>query len=75
MSPLTVLVFKTSVSLPSEVARLRPLLNQIAEGRWSIDLEDCDQVLRIETSTDAEEICGLMQSLGHECEELEDIVF
>lgn len=68
-----VLVFKTSVTGEKEVHRLRPLLNKLVNrnGRWNFDLEDCDNILRVETqSLPAPSISSLLQSNGFSCEEL-----
>ncbi|REA63191.1 hypothetical protein DSL64_06135 [Dyadobacter luteus] len=69
-------VFKTNVENKSEVAALAPCFNQlIAVGQWSFDLEDCDHILRVETSVEkVESIVGLLLREGFECEELEDYV-
>ena len=69
-----VLVFRTSVRTPSDVALLRPALERglSADARWSFDLEDRDRVLRIETAeASADDVMRLMHRHGHECAELE----
>jgi len=69
----TVLVFKTSVTGRSEVNTLKPQLNQLinANERWNFDLEDCDNILRVETfSTQARAIKDTLQQQGFLCEEL-----
>jgi len=46
--PKQILLLKTSFSSKSEVQKLGKLLGKIAQiVEWSIDLEDCDKVLRI----------------------------
>ena len=68
-----VLVFKTSVSGKSEVKKLKPLLNRLVNqhGYWNFDLEDCDNILRVETqSLSALTISSLLQKSGFSCEEL-----
>ena len=41
-------------------------------GRWNVDLEDCDNILRAETRQDiAGEIIAGMERLGFWCKELE----
>ena len=46
-----VLVFRTALKSRGDVNRVAPLLDQIAgRGRWHVDLEDWEKVLRIETS-------------------------
>ncbi|WP_224998797.1 hypothetical protein [Cesiribacter sp. SM1] len=72
-----VLVFKTSVQNKAEVAGLAPALNYLLNKRgiWNFDLEDCDHILRIESSSlQCEEIIRLMNGQGFFCAELEDTV-
>ncbi len=70
----TVLVFKTSVTKPNQIRRLRPLLNRLLNGtgKWNFDLEDCDNILRVETHrlTPAE-ISHVFRLYGFYCEELQ----
>lgn len=69
----TVLVFKTSVEGESHLRLLSPLLNELINsfGRWNFDLEDCDNILRVEThNPNAVEISFLLQKHGFFCEEL-----
>ncbi len=68
-----VLVFKTSVTGKDEVKKLKPLLNRLVNqnGYWNFDLEDCDNILRVETqSLSAPVISSLLQKSGFHCEEL-----
>ena len=68
-----VLVFKTSVRKRGKVNYLAPFLNDLINehGRWNFDLEDCDNILRVETcGPDADEISVLLQEHGFLCEEL-----
>lgn len=69
----TVLVFKTSVKEHDEVKQLRPLLNKLIcqNGKWNFDLEDCDNILRVETQQlKPMHISATLQQLGFYCEEL-----
>ncbi|UWX55093.1 hypothetical protein NYZ99_00055 [Maribacter litopenaei] len=69
----TVLVFKTSVRKRGKVRYLAPYLNNLinGHGRWNFDLEDCDNILRVETkNTNAMDVSGLLQKHGFLCEEL-----
>lgn len=73
VSMSTVLVFKTSVSSSWEVGRLSPLLNALINenGHWNFDLEDCDNIFRVETQCpDVSAITRLFQNLGFLCEEI-----
>ncbi|CAZ96387.1 hypothetical protein Q4603_01980 [Zobellia galactanivorans] len=69
---MTVLVFKTSVSKNKQVKRLKPLLTQLVEpiGRWNFDLEDCDNILRVETRQCPSSVVRLLEEQGYVCEEL-----
>lgn len=51
---MEVYVFKTSVHTPEEYQLLKGLITTKfpAVQKWSIDLEDCDKVLRVESWTD-----------------------
>ncbi len=69
----TVLVFKTSITKPNQVRRLRPLLNRIlnGNGEWNFDLEDCDNILRVETHRLAPAaISWVLEVHGFQCVEL-----
>ncbi|HET7361822.1 MAG TPA: hypothetical protein VFI78_07810 [Salinimicrobium sp.] len=46
----TVLVFKTSVSQTKEIKELQQSLDRLvnSHGKWNFDLEDCDNILRVE---------------------------
>lgn len=69
----TVLVFKTSVGNNWSIHQLTPYLNRLINknGQWNFDLEDCDNILRVETqSPDANAIKVLLQTKGFVCEEL-----
>jgi hypothetical protein len=68
-----VYVFRTSVSGSNEVRQLQPELNGILNrnGHWNFDLEDCDNILRVETSVlRARAIASVLHKAGFECEEL-----
>ena len=71
----TVLVFKTSVTNPGQISRISPLLNNLMEKseRWNFDLEDCDNILRVEAiSLQAAAIINNLNRAGFSCVELED---
>ncbi|MCR9226828.1 MAG: hypothetical protein NXH90_05375 [Flavobacteriaceae bacterium] len=53
--------------------QLRPWLNRLVNknGCWNFDLEDCDNILRVETKNlKAPMISLLLQNNGFHCEEL-----
>ncbi|KAB5492112.1 MULTISPECIES: hypothetical protein [Flagellimonas] len=69
----TVLVFRTSVLGKGHIRTLRPLLNQVIDrnGYWNFDLEDCDNILRVETqNVQPHTISTLLKKNGFSCEEL-----
>ncbi|BDW91308.1 hypothetical protein MACH07_01400 [Flagellimonas marinaquae] len=71
---MAVLVFKTSVKKKDEIQLLRPSLNRLIEkkGCWNFDLEDCDNILRVESQRlKASVVSLLLQSNGFDCEELQ----
>lgn len=70
-----VLVFRTSVARYAQVDELTPVLNGLvtSPGKWNFDLEDCDNILRIETSgLSCTDVMASLQARGYSCEELPD---
>lgn len=70
----TVLVFRTNIRLKKDLELIKPLFRNIKEiSSWSVDLEDNDKVLRLETSTiQIETIIKTINEAGFFCEELMD---
>lgn len=69
----TILVFKTSVTKKKEINKLRPLLNDLIgqNGYWNFDLEDRDNILRVETNLlKAETVSLALHNNQFYCEEL-----
>lgn len=66
-------VFKTSIQ-EKDLPLLPSFLNNMKDlTRWNTDLEDCDNILRIESNKDiAEQIIRALTMQGITCEELED---
>lgn len=73
-STSTVLVFRTNLNDAKDVAKIKPQLNTCTTIiEWSVDLEDIDKILRIEsTQQNPDEICGMVRKAGYQCEELPD---
>ena len=70
----TVLVFKTSISKKNHIKKVRPLLNDLIakNGYWNFDLEDCDNILRVESLTlVSDTICNVLINQGFLCAELD----
>ena len=67
-------VFKTSVSNASDIEILKPLLDiQLENSKWNFDLEDCDNILRIDSLNEVTlQTIKLLKYYGFECEELSD---
>ena len=67
----TVWVFKTSVVEPRAIAKLQPVLDRLINpaGRWNFDLEDCDNILRVESGQiEPLRVIGVLQRKGYRCE-------
>lgn len=71
---MEVLVFKTNITEQAEVSRVHSLLSGFADIKQvTVDLEDCDKVLRIVwDDTSPVQIKLIVDSLGLVCTELED---
>ena len=64
-------VFKTSLTQPRQIERVRRGLTAV--GRWSFDLDDCDHILRVEAGAGAiPRIVSLLAGHGFRCEALPD---
>jgi len=72
---MELLLFRTDIKSKKKVKHLQPLLNEQAGVLdWSIDLEDIDNVLRIEATAQdiAEDIIGLVEKQGFYIKSLVD---
>ncbi len=69
-----VCVFKTSVKTKRAVKQLKPYLDQLLQtANWNFDLQDCDNILRIDSSVEiSETIIKVLRENGFACEELLD---
>ena len=46
---MEIFIFSTSVEKPEQITEVKPLLTSVpAITGWNFDLEDCDNILRIE---------------------------
>ncbi len=70
---MDILIFVTSVEKPEQVSEVVPLLTAVpAISRWNFDLEDCDNILRIESNdVSPRYIESLLNAAGFDCRELE----
>lgn len=69
-----VYVFKTTVKTKEDILELKPHLDNLFEQtQWNFDLEDCDKIFRVISSTNiVKEIISFFKNTGFNCEELED---
>jgi hypothetical protein len=69
---MDVLIFITSIEKPEQVSEVRPLLTAVpAISDWNFDLEDCDNILRVEAKDISPRyIESLLQTAGYDCREL-----
>lgn len=71
----TIMVFKTSVTTRTDVAKLKLLLDRLFENgeRWNFDLEDWENILRIESAAHkANQVINVLNTSGFQCIALED---
>ena len=69
------LIFETDIKSKKKIKSLKPLLNKHSDIlKWSIDLEDIDNVLRIEATTNITEsdIIDMVRTHGFYIETLTD---
>lgn len=63
-------VFKTSVDNSSKLESASALLHELLpESLWNFDLEDCDNILRVDSELDVTQL--LLNNTIFECVELE----
>ena len=70
---MEVLVFITSIENPEQVSEVQALLTAVPSIQdWNFDLDDCDNILRIEANDISPRyIESLLQTAGFNCQELE----
>lgn len=70
-SEIIISVYKTSIS-PKDVCRLTPVLDNFTKiSNWNIDLEDWENILRVESQFSVENnIIGMLNNLNIVCIEL-----
>ncbi len=70
---MDILIFTTNVEKPEQVSKVKPLLTAVQSiTQWNFDLEDCDNILRIEADDITPRyIESLLQTAGFDCQELE----
>jgi len=56
-------IFKTSIGSKEELRRIAPFLNTlVADIRWTVDIDDCDRIMRVESGVDRADQIGLVLS-------------
>ena len=65
-------VFKTSVESEQDIQKLKSGLDKLLpQAKWNFDLDDCDNILRIDSHTEqTSAVITLLQYIGYDCEEL-----
>ena len=69
-----ILVFKTDLISDEKLGMVKPFLDEHPDIlRWTVDRQDIDKVLRIESeNVSPADVVGLLQQAGCLCEELPD---
>lgn len=68
-------ILKTDIKTQRQVNALKPVLTQNQQiARWTIDLDDVDKVLKVETKEDCDgnDMIDMVRKQGIHCEELPD---
>ena len=68
-------ILKTDIKAQWQVNKLKPVFQKYEHiARWTVDMDDIDRVLKLETNVDAEQqdMIKLVQDQGIYCEELPD---
>lgn len=70
---MEILVFVTNIEKEEQVSEVKPLLTAVAAiSDWNFDLDDCDNILRIEANDISPRyIEFLLKTAGFDCRELE----
>jgi hypothetical protein len=68
----SILIFKTNITTFEQVIKVNNLLSGQSEiQKWNVDIEDCDKVLRIETSEpETKNVIDMLKPHHIYCEEL-----
>lgn len=65
-------VFATSVKDNKDIRKLQPRLDELlTTSTWNFDLEDCDNILRIDSPCEiTQDVITLLLCEGFDCQEL-----
>lgn len=69
---LNVLILKSNIKTKNDVEKVSQVLSNIkCIQRWTVDLDDFERVLKVETFVlSCENIADLLEKAGYECSEL-----
>ncbi len=69
-----ILVYKTNINSKSKAKQLQPNLNKLlSNAAWNFDLEDCDNILRVDSKHDITPVLKkALHQFGIEIEKLPD---
>lgn len=66
-----ILVFKTNIDCPYKIQKVSKIIQGLPHIKWNVDLEDCDNILRIETQTNiTKPLIYLLKTIDITCIEL-----
>ncbi|MCG8576400.1 MAG: transporter suffix domain-containing protein [Flavobacteriales bacterium] len=68
----TVYVFKTSITNETDILIVQSQFDTLLKGtKWNFDLEDCDNILRVESRSNiTQTVIEILNEHNYECEEL-----
>lgn len=69
---MPVSIYKTNITSKVKIKKVKPLLDALLHNeKWNFDLDDCDKILRIESSKNINNsIVAALHHAGFKCEEL-----
>lgn len=63
--------FKTNIKCDACVAKVTPGLNAtVGEGNWSVDLQDPERTLTVDTDTEENEVIDALKNAGYHAEKV-----
>ena len=70
---MQILVFKTNLTDANHIGTIGSSLNvHPAISKWNVDLQDCDNILRIVANNiEPKEVENILSNAGYYCEELQ----
>lgn len=74
---MKLIILRTNIKNKKKVKRIKPILNKHPHIiSWSVDIEDIDNVLRIESTNQLfeNEVIELIENNGFQCEDLPEYI-